>query len=120
VDELKIPNETTLLSFFESEPKALDENIPYYYNELKYEFTNNNNEKFIITMALSYSEFKLEVFKIDTNELLGILDLKNIETIDILANKVEEKRIMITSLHSVMKIDLAPRYKLFINQLIIE
>jgi len=120
VDELKIPNETTLLSFFESEPKALDDAIPYYYNELKYEFVNINNEKIIITIAPSYSEFKLEIFKCDTNELLGILDLKNIETIDILSDKEEGKRMMVTSPYSVMKIDFAPRYKLFINQLLVD
>jgi len=119
VDELKIPNETTLLSFFESEPQLIDENIPCYYNELKYEFVNTNNEKIIITIAPSYSEFKLEVFMVDTNELLGILHLKNIETIDILSDEEDGKRMMVTSPYSVMKIDFAPRYKLFINQLLV-
>jgi len=120
VNKLKIPNEITWISFFDSEPRLLDEGIPHYYNEINYKFVNNDNERFIITMVPSCSEFKIEIFKGDTDELLGILNLKNIETIDILSDKEEEKRIMITSRHGVMKIDFAPRYKIFVNQLLID
>lgn len=117
---MKIPNAITWLSFFQVEPQLLDEDVPYYYNQVKYEFTNGNHEKFILTMTPSYSELKLEVFKSDTNELLGLLDLKNIEAIEILADRREEKRIVITSPNGVVKIDLAPRYKIFMNQLLVD
>jgi len=71
-------------------------------------------------MTPSYSELKLEVYNSDTNELLGLLDLKNIESIEILDDRKEEKRMMITSSYGVIKIDLVPRYKIFINQLVVD
>jgi len=116
VNVLKTTDEITWLSFFKSEPQLLDEGIPYYYNEAKYQFENKNNERFIVTIAPSYSEFKIEIYKGDTNEQLGILDFKNIESIDILSNWKEEKRIMITNPNSIIKIDFSPRYKVFFNQ----
>ncbi|SDK99417.1 hypothetical protein [Natronincola ferrireducens] len=117
---MKIPSEIPWLSFFQAEPQLLDEDAPYYYNQVKYEFTNGNHEKFIMTMTPSYSELKLEVFNSDTKELLGLLDLKNVEAIEILGDRKEEKRIMITSPYGVIKIDLAPKYKIFINQLLVD
>ncbi|MCC5908937.1 MAG: hypothetical protein JJT76_00640 [Clostridiaceae bacterium] len=120
MNQLKIPNEIPWLSFFQVEPQLLDGDVPYYYNQVKYKFTNGNHEKFIVTMVPSYSELKLEVFNSDTNELLGLLDLKNIETIEILADRKEEKRIMITCPYGVMKVDFVPRCKIFINQLSVD
>ncbi|SET44784.1 hypothetical protein SAMN05660297_02415 [Natronincola peptidivorans] len=117
---MKIPDEIKWLSLFQAEPQLLDEDVPYYYNQAKYEFTNGNHEKFIVTMTPSYSELKLEAFSSDTNELLGLLDLKNIVAIEILADRKEEKRIMITTPYWVMKIDLVPRYKIFMNQLLVD
>jgi len=48
VNQLKISDAITWLSFFQVEPQLLDEDVPYYYNQAKYEFTNDNHEKFIV------------------------------------------------------------------------
>lgn len=41
-----MPDEISLLSIFECEPKLSDNNAPYFYNEATYEFSNYSNERF--------------------------------------------------------------------------
>jgi len=40
---MNMPNDLSLLSLVECEPKLLDTHIPYFYNEATYEFCNVEN-----------------------------------------------------------------------------
>lgn len=50
---MSIPDELSLLSLFECEPKLLDNNAPYFYNEATYEFNNYSNERFVVNVCPS-------------------------------------------------------------------
>lgn len=113
---MKIPDEISLISLFECEPVLLDDGVPFCYNEATYKFSNQNKENFCISISPSYHEMKVSVALSDSNELISILDIKNIEAIEILSDKKDESKIMITSLNSIMKINFKPKYKIFVNQ----
>lgn len=113
---VKVPDEISLMSLFECDPKMLDEKIPFYYNESTYRFSNNNNEEFLVAICPSYGDIKVQVTMEDTNEIISIMELGNVESIEILRDKRDESKIMITSEYSVIKINFKPKFKFFINQ----
>ncbi len=113
---MELPDEIALMSLFECEPELLDAAVPYFYNQAKYKFSNCNNEAFVIYISPSYNEIKVEVSKSDTNELISTLDLQDAKSIEILADRKQESKIMITSESSIIKINFKPKYKIFISQ----
>lgn len=111
---MDIPDEYELISIFESNPDFLDDkNTPFYYNTLTYKFTNQNNEKFIITISPAYNEFEISVYK--NNDLKSNLLLHDVKSLVILSDNKVESKIMLTYEKSVFKILLKPEYKLFYN-----
>lgn len=86
---MSIPDEFSLVSLFECEPKLLDNDVPYFYNEATYEFGNFANERFVVRICPSYSDINIQVYAIDSNELSTSLDFKNIDGIEILSDKIE-------------------------------
>jgi hypothetical protein len=113
---LKVPDEISLMSLFECDPKMVDEGISFFYNESTYRFSNSNNEEFLVVICPSYGDIKVQVTIEDTNEIISIMEFGNVESIEILCDKKNESKIMITSEHSVIKINFKPKFKLFVNQ----
>jgi len=58
---MSLPDENSLLSLFECEPKLLDNNVPFFYNETTYEFDNNNHERFLVSICPAYKDIKILV-----------------------------------------------------------
>lgn len=87
---MSIPDELSLLSLFECNPKLLDNIVTYFYNEATYEFSNYTNERFVVSICPSYSDIKIQVYSADNNELLISLDFKSVDGIKILSDKREE------------------------------
>lgn len=113
---MKFPDELSLMSLLECEPEMLDKGMPFFYNEAIYKFENENNEQFLVNIAPSYGDIKIQVIIKDTNELLSFLNFQNVESLEILSDKKNESKIMITSENSVIKINFKPKYKIFISQ----
>lgn len=113
---MKIPDEVSLLSLFECEPTLLDDGVPFCYNEATYRFSNQSNEDFCISISPPYHELKVSVTLSGSNELISVLDISNIEAIEIISDKKDESKIMLTTPNSIIKINFKPKYKIFINQ----
>ncbi|MBC2579066.1 hypothetical protein [Clostridium sp. DJ247] len=75
---MSIPDELSLLSLFGCEPKLLDSNVSFFYNEATYEFNNSTSERFVVSICPSYSDIKIQVYSTDNNELLSLLDFKSV------------------------------------------
>lgn len=114
--KLNIPDEMSFLSLFECEPFLLDEKIPYYYNQAIYKFRNDNAEVFIVSISPSFGEIRIEVSIEGTNEPISVLELKNIESLEILSDKKYESKLQITSANSIMRINFKPRFKIYMSQ----
>ena len=112
---MNMPDELSLLSLFECEPKLLDENAPYFYNEATYKFCNHSHEKFIVSVCPSYSDIKIQVYSIDNNDLIAILDLKTVNSIEILSDKKDESKIMVKMENGSIGIGFKPRFKVFLD-----
>jgi len=113
---VRIPDEISLISLFECEPKMLDTSVSYFYNQSSYIFSNKNNEKFIVVICPSYEEIKFQVSIGDTNEIISIMEFGNVKSLEILCDKRAESKIMITTEHNIVKINFKPKFKIFINQ----
>jgi len=113
---LKVPDEISLMSLFECDPKMLDEGISFFYNESTYRFSNTNNEDFLVVICPSYGDIKVQVTIKDTDEILSNMKFGNVESMETLCDKKDESKIMITSEHSVIKINFKPKFKIFVNQ----
>lgn len=112
---MSIPDELSLLSLFECEPKFLDNNIPCFYNEATYEFCNKASERFVVSICPSYSNIKIQVYSDDNNELLSLLDFNSVDRIEILSDKKEESKIVIKTECGLVKVNFKPRFKVFLN-----
>ena len=112
---MSMPNEISLLSLFECEPKLLDNNIPYFYNEATYVFCNCVGERFVVIICPSYSDIKIQVFSYDNNETLSLLDFKSVNGVEILSDKKDESKISIKAEYGFVEISFKPRFKIFLN-----
>lgn len=112
---MSIPDEFSFISLFECEPKLLDSNVPYFYNEATYEFNNSASERFVVSICPSYLDIKIQVYSTDSNELLSLLDFKNVEAIEILSDKREESRILIKNGGGSVRINFKPRFKIILD-----
>jgi len=70
----------------------------------------------IFVLAFVHHTMKVSVTLSGSNELISALDISNIETMEILSDKKDESKIMITSPNSIIKINFKPKHKIFINQ----
>ena len=113
--KMSMPEELSLLSLFECEPKLSDSNAPYFYNEAIYEFNNSASERFVVSICPSYSDIKIQVYSADNNELLALLDFKCIDGIEIISDKKEESKIAIKTEGGLVKVNFRPRFKVFLN-----
>ena len=112
---MSIPDELSLLSLFECEPKLLDNNAPYFYNEATYEFNNYSNERFVVSICPSYSDIKIQVYSSNNNELLTSLNFKSVYGIEILSEKREDSKIMIKTEGGSIRVSFKPRFKVFLD-----
>ena len=69
---MKVPDEISLMSLFECNPKLLDEGIPFFYNESTYRFSNTNNEDFLVVICPSYGDIKVQVTIRDVSLMITI------------------------------------------------
>jgi len=113
--KMSMPEELSLLSLFECEPKLCDSNVPYFYNEAIYEFNNSAGERFVVSICPSHSDIKIQVYSADNNELLSLLDFKCVDGIEILSDKKEESKIAIKTEGGLVKVNFKPRFKVFLN-----
>ncbi|MGI2326784.1 hypothetical protein [Planococcus sp. YIM B11945] len=115
------PNEVELLSLFETEPELLDvatKDLPFYYNEASYSFSNND-ENLFVQISPAYGDVKIHTHQRSTNRLLAKLDLKQVETFEITADAENESSILLTVkdedyLHT-YEIDFKPNFKLIMQ-----
>lgn len=112
---MSIPDELSLLSLFECEPKLLDNSVPYFYNEATYEFCNRNGEKFVVTLCPSYPDIKILVYSIGLNELISALDFKSVNSIKILSDKKNESKILIETEGGSIRVNFKPMFKVFLD-----
>lgn len=116
------PEENDFLSLFECEPSLLDTNakdVPFYYNQATYQFSNGE-EDFIVTLAPSYGEVKIQVTQRTSNQLLSLLDLKRVDKFEITADKKETSSVLLTVLkedsQQTIEIDFKPKFKLIFRE----
>jgi hypothetical protein len=112
---MNIPDELSLLSLFECEPKLLDSNVPYFYNEATYKFSNYASERFIVSICPSYSDIKIQVYSTNNDELLSLLDFKCVDGMEILSDKREKSKIKIKYEGGSVEIYFKPRFKIFLE-----
>lgn len=113
---MQIPDEISFMSLFECEPELLDNGVPFFYNQATYRLSNQNKEDFCVSISPSYHEMKVTVTLSGSNEVISVLDINNIEAVEILSDKKDESKIMITTSNNIIKINFKPKYKIFINQ----
>ena len=116
------PEENDFLSLFECEPLLLDTNakdVPFYYNEATYQFSNGE-EDFIVTLAPSYGEVKIQVTQRSSNQLLSLLDIKRVDKFEITADQKESSSVLLTvlqeDLRQTIEIDFKPKFKLIFRE----
>lgn len=112
---MSIPDEFSLLALFECEPKLLDDNVPYFYNEATYEFKNSANERFLVSISPANSDIKIQVYRMDGNELNSLLQFKNADEVEILIDNKEESAIRIQNDRYSVRINFKPRFKIFLD-----
>lgn len=81
------PEEYELLSFFEVDPKVLDEGIPWMYNSLTFEKLLEN-ETLVCVFSPAYGEVDLKLIQNGVDKL--VLNLSAIDKIEILKEKKQE------------------------------
>lgn len=106
------PEEYELMAVFESEPDMLDSvaDVPFYYNQSTYKYSNPENEVITFTMTPSYNEVSFKVLK--ENFEIAIMNLQNISSFNVLSDNKAEKRIMLTGRNYKLKVQLKPRFKI--------
>ncbi|MCM3665895.1 hypothetical protein M3204_15880 [Mesobacillus subterraneus] len=116
------PGEDELISLFECEPTLLDnhsKDTPFYYNEAKFNFTNQE-EEFDVTISPSYGEVKIQVKERNSTRLITLLDLKRVEKFEITSDKKERSSILMTIINEetqqTVEVDFKPNFKLIFKE----
>jgi len=107
---VNLPDETELLSLFESEPILSDSDVPYFYNLVKYVFNNQSEQKIHITLQPAYDEFSIQVT--DSNLKIADINLKPIDNLTIISDNINEKKIMLIGENLGVKITFQPQFKI--------
>lgn len=109
---MNIPDELSLISLFGCEPKLLDDNLPYRYNEATYDFFNASDERFVVSISPSYSEITIQVYPTNSSEMNTFLQFKNAEDIEILIDNKEEAVMQIKADECLTRINFKPRFNI--------
>ncbi|VDG97015.1 Uncharacterised protein [Lysinibacillus sphaericus] len=116
------PEENDFLSLFECEPSLLDstsKNLPFYYNEATYRFSNGE-EAFIVTLSPSYGEVKIQVSQRSSNRFLSLLDLKRVDKFEITVDKKDHSGVLLTVVNEdsqqMIEVDFKPYFKQIIKE----
>lgn len=109
---MNIPEEYELLSIFESEPQYLEdpENIPFYYNRLKWEIENEMAEK--VRFILLPAEDTVNITVCRKGKQIANLSFSSVRELKILSDSKTESRIMVTIDNAVVKFDLKPEFSI--------
>lgn len=88
------PEEIDFISLFNTEPKVLDKNSPFYYNQSTFSF-HNEQESFVVKISPSMNEFELKVDQIANGELITYHSFKTVGKLEILTDKKDSAKILI-------------------------
>ncbi len=107
---MKYPDEIDLMALFEFEPHLLDsKDIPFFYNQSTYQYTNKSNQIFTVKLQPSSNELEILVKKGPIQ--LFYLKFNTVSGLSILKDTKGEKRIMITSDNFISKMNLNPEFQ---------
>lgn len=116
------PEADELLSLFECEPTFLEtpsDSIDFFYTEATYKFSNED-EDFIVTIAPSYGEVKIQATNGYSKNIIAYLDLKRVHHFEITADKKDSSSILIIidvgSNTQTIEIDFKPNFKLIFKE----
>ncbi|QPA54982.1 hypothetical protein [Lysinibacillus sphaericus] len=114
------PDEIELLSLFETNPDFLDTmEIPFYYNEMVYRFSNKE-EEFEIKLAPSVGELSIKVFQKETCNLLFKLLLISVSNFEIKEDTKEKNCIQLVLDHEeilqIYEISFKPKFSLILTE----
>jgi hypothetical protein len=116
------PGEDELISLFECEPSLLDnksKGMPFFYNEAKFNFTNQE-EEFDVTISPSYGEVKIQVKELNSKRLITLLDLKRVGKFEITTDKKERSSVLLTIINEetqqTVEVDFKPNFKLIFKE----
>lgn len=116
------PGEDELISLFECEPTFLDNNskdMPFYYNEARYNFTNQE-EEFDVTISPPYGEVKIQVKERNSKRLITLLDFKRVEKFEITVDKKERSSVLLTIINEetqqTVEVDFKPNFKMIFKE----
>ncbi len=91
----RFPDETDLLSFFETEPDGrFEKGMPIEYQNLTFRF-ENQDERIVVTMYLGSQEFTLKAVRKKDGSILGIYDFKTVQHVEIKKDNQYEKELLI-------------------------
>lgn len=118
---LDFPNELELLSLFESEPELSDDSkeMPIYYKEAVYRFTNGE-EDFVVHISPAQGEVRIQVSRSGSGRMICLLDLKQISKFEILADQKEQSSILLITENEQAEIIVQVDFKPYFRQIIKE
>ncbi|MBU8698354.1 hypothetical protein [Bacillus pumilus] len=91
----RFPDETDLLSFFETEPDGrFEKGMPIEYQNLTFRF-ENQDERIVVTMYLGSQELTLKAVRKKDGSILGIYDFKTVQHVEIKKDNQYEKELLI-------------------------
>lgn len=116
------PEENELLSLFECEPTFLEnpsDSVNFFYSEATYKFSNKD-EDFVVTIAPSYGEVKIQVINRYSKSIIAYLDLKRVYQFEITGDKKDSSSILmiidVGSNTQTIEIDFKPNFKLIFKE----
>lgn len=115
------PAELERLSLFESEPVLSDDakEIPMYYKEAVYRFTNGE-EDFVVHISPAQEEVLIQVSKRDSGRMLSLLDLKQVNKFKILADQNDRSSILLITKNEETEISVQVDFRPYFKQIVKE
>ncbi|MDE0582534.1 hypothetical protein ON064_05695 [Planococcus sp. A6] len=115
------PTELELLSLFESEPELSDdtEEMPMYYKEAVYRCTNGE-EDFAVHISPAQGEVRIQVSKSDSERMLSLLDLKQVNKFEIIADEKDRSSILLITENEETEIVVQVDFKPYFRQIVKE
>ncbi|MFP8782925.1 hypothetical protein [Planococcus plakortidis] len=115
------PSEMQLLSLFECEPELSEdtEEIPNYYKEAVYRYTNRE-EDFVVAISPALEEVRIQVSKSDSGRMVSLLNLKRISNFKIIADQKDHSSILLIteSVESeiIVQVDFKPYFRQIVKE----
>ena len=115
---MKIPEDYEILSLFGVEPVFSSDNaqVPYFYNQSTYTFSNYEKQQFIVSLNPAYNEVSITVD--EDGVRISSLSFRNIQSLEILKDNENEARIMVSDDRFIIKLNFKPRFMIFIEEMI--